>query len=206
VIVGVTGGIGSGKSTVASLLAGHGAVVVDADAIARAVVEPGSPALQELADRFGADILDDQGGLRRALLAERAFASKADTDDLNSIMHPRIRADAQARLASSTAAITVYDMPLLVETGQRDLVDVVVVVDVPEALQVERVRGRFSPTQVLKRMEAQATRADRLAQADYVIDNSGSTADLAEAVRELWNVLSARVETDLRFSHDATGH
>ncbi len=205
-IVGVTGGIGSGKSTVASLLAGHGAVVVDADAIARAVVEPGSPALQELADRFGADILDDQGGLRRALLAERAFASKADTDDLNSIMHPRIRADAQARLASSTAAITVYDMPLLVETGQRDLVDVVVVVDVPEALQVERVRGRFSPTQVLKRMEAQATRADRLAQADYVIDNSGSTADLAEAVRELWNVLSARVETDLRFSHDATGH
>jgi len=206
VIVGVTGGIGSGKSTVASLLAGHGAVVVDADAIARAVVEPGSPALQELADRFGVDILDDQGGLRRALLAERAFASKADTDDLNSIMHPRIRADAQARLASSTAAITVYDMPLLVETGQRDLVDVVVVVDVPEALQVERVRGRFSPTQVLKRMEAQATRADRLAQADYVIDNSGSTADLAEAVRELWNVLSARVETDLRFSHDATGH
>lgn len=205
-IVGVTGGIGSGKSTVASLLAGHGAVVVDADAIARAVVEPGSPALQELADRFGVDILDDQGGLRRALLAERAFASKADTDDLNSIMHPRIRADAQARLASSTAAITVYDMPLLVETGQRDLVDVVVVVDVPEALQVERVRGRFSPTQVLKRMEAQATRADRLAQADYVIDNSGSTADLAEAVRELWNVLSARVETDLRFSHDATGH
>ncbi|MFM8350759.1 MAG: dephospho-CoA kinase, partial [Actinomycetales bacterium] len=200
------GGIGSGKSTVASLLATHGAVVIDADAIARAVVEPGSPVLQELAERFGADVLDDQGSLRRTLLAERAFASKADTDDLNAIMHPRIRAQAAASLAASSAGITVYDMPLLVETGQRDLVDVVVVVDVPEAIQVERAQSRFGPTQVHQRMQAQASRAERLAQADYVIDNSGSTAELAEAVRNLWNALSARLETHLRFDHDATGH
>ncbi|MFM7147040.1 MAG: dephospho-CoA kinase, partial [Actinomycetales bacterium] len=157
-------------------------------------------------ERFGADVLDEQGSLRRALLAERAFASKADTDDLNAIMHPRIRAQAAASLAASSAGITVYDMPLLVETGQRDLVDVVVVVDVPEAIQVERAQSRFGPTQVHQRMQAQASRAERLAQADYVIDNSGSTAELAEAVRNLWNALSARLETHLRFDHDATGH
>ncbi len=199
-IVGLTGGIGSGKSTVADMLASHGAFVVDADQLARAVVEPGSPALRELAERFGPDIIDDQGNLRRALLAERVFGSRQDTDDLNAIMHPRIRSAAKQQLACSPASITVYDMPLLIETNQRDLVDVVVVVDVPEEQQVSRAiaTGRFSEDQVIRRMQVQANRLERLSQADYVIDNSGSVEALAEAVHELWNTLSAQASADLR--------
>lgn len=193
-IVGVTGGIGSGKSTVARMLAERGAFVVDADEIARTVVQPGSPALHELAQRFGPDIIDEQGCLRRALLAQRAFATTADTMALNAIMHPRIAAEAQRRLAASPATITVYDMPLLVETGQRDLVDVVVVVDVPEEVQISRAAatGRFSPDDVRQRMRAQAERSHRNQQADIVIDNSGSLESLADHVDRLWATLSER--------------
>jgi len=192
VIVGVTGGIGSGKSTVARLLAEHGAVVVDADAIARAIVEPGSSVLAELAQRFGSDIVDDQGQLRRSLLAERAFASLESTQDLNAIMHPRIREEAKRLLVASPAKITVYDMPLLVETDQRALVDVVVVVDVPEEVQISRASatGRFSAEQVRQRMQAQATRSERNNAADVILDNSGSLVDLALSVEHLWAALS----------------
>lgn len=190
--IGLTGGIGSGKTTVAALLAEHGAVVVDADQIARELVEPGGAALAELVTEFGPRILAADGSLSRAELAALAFSDPRATTRLNAIMHPLIRDEAARRMAASPQApAIVYDMPLLVETGQADLVDVVVVVDVPEAVQIDRaVRLRGLDRQdVGRRMEVQATREERLAAADIVIDNSGDPADTARQVDELWREL-----------------
>ena len=137
--VGLTGGIGSGKSTVAEMFARRGAVVIDADAIARELVEPGQPALHELVDEFGEGIIAADGSLKRSELARIAFADPSATQRLNAIMHPLIRAETQRRLSRAAAAdVVLYDMPLLFETHQQDLVDVVVVVDVPEALRLMR--------------------------------------------------------------------
>jgi dephospho-CoA kinase len=190
--VGLTGGIGSGKSTVATMLEARGAVVVDADAIARDLVEPGGAALAELVTEFGPRILREDGHLSRAELASMAFSDRRATDRLNAIMHPLIRAEAERRIADQPeAAVVVYDMPLLVETGQRDLVDVVVVVDVPEDLQVDRavrLRG-LDDADVQRRMTVQASRSDRLAAADVVIDNSGSVAETERQVDAVWALL-----------------
>lgn len=187
--IGLTGGIGSGKSTVAAMLAERGAAVVDADQIARDLVEPGGAALAELVTEFGPRILQADGSLSRGELAALAFSDPRATERLNAIMHPLIRAEAQRRLAGFVKApVVVYDMPLLVETGQGDLVDLVVVVDVPEEVQLERavaLRGLDSED-VRRRMEVQASRADRRAAADVVIDNGGSLADTAAQVDELW--------------------
>lgn len=191
--VGLTGGIGSGKSTVARMLADCGAAVVDADQIARDLVEPGGEALAELVTEFGPRILQADGSLSRAELAALAFSDPKATERLNAIMHPLIRAEAHRRLAGYSAApVVVYDMPLLVETGQRDLVDLVVVVDVPEEVQRDRavrLRG-LDEADVRRRMEVQATRQDRLAAADVVIDNSGSTEDTRGQVDALWRRLT----------------
>ncbi|MBI1350775.1 MAG: dephospho-CoA kinase [Actinomycetales bacterium] len=191
--VGLTGGIGSGKSTVARMLADCGAAVVDADQIARDLVEPGGEALAELVTEFGPRILQADGSLSRAELAALAFSDPKATERLNAIMHPLIRAEAHRRLAGYSAApVVVYDMPLLVETGQRDLVDLVVVVDVPEEVQRDRavrLRG-LDEADVRRRMEVQATRQDRLAAADVVIDNSGSTEDTQVQVDALWRRLT----------------
>lgn len=187
--IGLTGGIGAGKSTVAAMLAERGAVIVDADGIARELVEPGGAALAELVTEFGPRILQADGSLSRAELASLAFSDPRATERLNAIMHPLIRAEAQRRLAAAPdAAAVVYDMPLLVETGQQDLVDVVVVVDVPEEVQVDRavrLRG-LDEADVRRRMEVQAARADRRAAADVIIDNSGDEADTRDQVDALW--------------------
>jgi dephospho-CoA kinase len=190
--VGLTGGIGSGKTTVARMLSGHGAVLVDADQIARDLVEPGGEALAELVTEFGPRILQADGSLSRAELASMAFSDPRATERLNAIMHPLIRAEAARRLAAHPdAGVVVYDMPLLVETGQRDLVDLVVVVDVPEEVQIDRavrLRG-LDEADVQRRMTVQASRADRLAAADVVIDNSGTELATAEQVALLWQRL-----------------
>jgi dephospho-CoA kinase len=190
--IGLTGGIGSGKSTVAALLVERGAVLVDADAIARDLVEPGGTALVELVTEFGPRILQSDGNLSRAELAALAFSDPRATVRLNEIMHPLIRAEAQQRLAAHPGAdVIVYDMPLLVETGQRDLVDTVVVVDVPEDVQVDRavrLRG-LDEADVRRRMEVQAAREDRLAAADVVIDNSGDLAWTRHQVDAIWRQL-----------------
>jgi dephospho-CoA kinase len=187
--IGLTGGIGAGKSTVAAMLAERGAVIVDADAIARELVEPGGAALAELVTEFGPRILQSDGSLSRAELASLAFSDPRATERLNAIMHPLIREEAGRRLAAAPdAQAVVYDMPLLVETGQQDLVDLVVVVDVPEEVQVDRavrLRG-LDEADVRRRMEVQAARADRLAAADVVIDNSGDEADTRDRVDALW--------------------
>lgn len=193
--VGLTGGIGSGKSTVASLLEERGATVIDADAIAREVVEPGQSALTALVAAFGEGILREDGTLNRRELARVAFSDPVATQRLNEIMHPAIKAESARRLALAGAdAIVIHDMPLLVETGQQDLVDLVVVVDVPETTQVERAVGQRGLTadDVERRMSAQVSRLDRLAFADVVIDNSGSRDETVRQVDALWVELQNR--------------
>lgn len=189
ITIGLTGGIGSGKSTVAGMLATRGAVVVDADQIARDLVEPGGAALAELVTEFGPRILQADGSLSRGELAALAFSDPRATERLNAIMHPLIRAEAARRLAAQPdAAVVVYDMPLLVETGQRDLVDLVVVVDVPEETQIDRavrLRG-LDEADVRRRMEVQASREDRRAVADVVIDNAGTVPETEQQVEALW--------------------
>lgn len=192
--VGLTGGIGSGKSTVADLLHARGALIIDADALARQVVEPGTPALAELAARFGGQILQPDGSLDRPRLAALIFADPATRAEAEAIIHPRVR-EAAARLeaAAASGAIVVHVVPLLVETGQQGLYDVLVVVDLPVELQRARLiqRSALTAEEADARIAAQASRSDRLAAADVVIDNSGSLGDLEAQVDLLWTRLRA---------------
>ena len=190
--VGLTGGIGSGKSAAAALLAGHGAVIVDADLLARQAVVPGSQGLAEIVDQFGAAVLTDSGELDRAALGEIVFADPEARARLNAIVHPRVRElAAQAEQAAGPEAVVVHVIPLLVETGQQEAFDLVVVVDVDPDRQVRRVgrRDGLSAAQVEARMAAQASREQRLAAADVVLDNNGSPEELAAQVAELWERL-----------------
>lgn len=190
--VGLTGGIGSGKSAAAALLAGHGAVIVDADLLARQAVVPGSQGLAEIVDQFGASVLTDSGELDRAALGEIVFADPEARARLNAIVHPRVRElAAQAEQAAGPEAVVVHVIPLLVETGQQEAFDLVVVVDVDPDRQVRRVgrRDGLSAAQVEARMAAQASREQRLAAADVVLDNNGSPEELAAQVAELWERL-----------------
>ncbi|WP_085958471.1 dephospho-CoA kinase [Corynebacterium fournieri] len=188
--VGLTGGIGSGKSTVARLLANAGFPVVDADQIAREIMEPGSPVLERVAEEFGADILDDEGVLDRSELARRAFASKEATERLNAITHPAIRAESERRFAAAETAgetAVIYDMPLLVDLGLHSGMDLTVVVDVDVEERVRRLvekRG-LDEADARARMGQQIDDATRLAAADVVIDNSGSLDALEPQVAAL---------------------
>lgn len=189
VVVGLTGGIGSGKTTVAERFAARGVPVVDADAIARELVTPGAPALAVITERFGAEVLDGEGRLDRRRLREQVFADPARRRQLEAILHPRIRAEIRQRLAALPAATpyAVVVIPLLVESGWRDLVDRVLVVDVPRAQQIERTSRRDGATtaQVEAILAAQATREERLAAADDVVYNEGEPADLDHQIDAL---------------------
>lgn len=191
--IGLTGGIGSGKTTVAAMLAERGAVIIDADQISREIVRPGSPALGEIVTVFGPGVLREDGTLNRGELARLAFSDKEQTKRLNAIMHPRISAESAARIAAAPAdSIVVYDMPLLVETKQDAAVDHVIVVDVPVEIQRERAIARgLDPVDVDRRIEAQATREQRLAVADTVIDNSGDLDSTSRQVDDLWLLLQS---------------
>jgi dephospho-CoA kinase len=196
--VGLTGGIGSGKSAVSGRLAGLGAVVLDGDKAARAVVEPGTPGLAKITETFGPQVLRPDGSLDRAKLAGIVFTDEAARGKLNAITHPLIHERIQAAEKAAVAAggpdtIVVHDIPLLAE-GQRSAeFDVVIVVDVPPELQVSRLAGRGMPEdQARARMAAQATRAQRLAIADIVVDNSGTLDDLDRRVGAVWAELLAR--------------
>lgn len=193
--MGLTGGIGSGKSEVARRLASYGAVVVDADRLAREVVEPGTPGLAEVVEAFGPEVLREDGSLDRERLGEIVFADQGKRARLNAIVHPRVGARAAELQESAPAdAIVVYDVPLLVENDLAAAYDVVVVVDAPLDTQAERLtRLRGMPEeQARARIAAQASRERRLAAADVVIDNSGTIERLEAQVRELWEELSAR--------------
>jgi dephospho-CoA kinase len=186
--VGLTGGVASGKSTVAALMRELGVVVVDADALAREVVAPGTPGLAAVVEEFGPSVLADDGSLDRAALGSVVFADPERRAALEAIVHPLVRARA-AELESSApeGALVVHDIPLLVETGQADRFDAVLVVDVPTEVQVERaVRDRgWSQDEARGRISAQASREDRLAAATYVIDNTGTHEDLRHRVAEV---------------------
>lgn len=189
-IIGLTGGIGSGKSTVAQAFVDQGYPLVDADQVAREVVEPGQPALHELADVFGADILDESGALNRGLLALRAFVDKEQTAKLNGITHPRIqqrRDELFAHYRDEGHEAVIYDMPLLVDTGQDKDMDFVLVVDVDADERVRRLvefRG-LDEADARRRIKAQVPDDVRLAAADRVIDNNGPLEDLKPQVSQL---------------------
>ena len=193
ITIGLTGGIGSGKSTVSSRLAELGAFIVDADLVAREIVEPGQPALAELADAFDG-VLNPDGTLNRAELARQAFATPEATEKLNAITHPRIRARTEELFKQgreSGAQVLVYDMPLLIENGEVDKVDHVLVVDAPDELRIDRLvqhRG-LDEDDARRRLAAQIDRATRLNAADTVLDNSGTVEQLLEQVDGFWAVL-----------------
>ena len=197
--VGLTGGIGSGKSTVSARLAVLGAVVLDADKAARAVVEPGTPGLAAITAAFGAGVLGADGSLDRARLAGIVFNDEAALGRLNAITHPLIRewiaaAEEAAIRAEGDDVVLVHDVALLAEWGRAKEFDLVIVVDVPAETQLERLTGPrgMAEEQARARMAAQATREERLAVADIVIDNSGSREDLDRRVDEVWGELQAR--------------
>jgi dephospho-CoA kinase len=193
--VGLTGGIGAGKSEVSARLAAQGAVVIDADAIAREVVEPGTEGLAEVVDAFGPEVLLPDGTLDRPRLGEIVFADPELRGKLNEIVHPRVGARmAELEREAGPASIVVHDVPLIAESGRTDAYDLVVVVDVPPRVQLDRLVRRRGMTreQAEARMAAQAGREQRLAIADIVIDNSGSLAELDRQVGDLWSELRRR--------------
>jgi dephospho-CoA kinase len=186
--VGLTGGAGAGKSTVAARLRELGAVVIDADALAREVLEPGSEGLREVVEEFGAGVLRPDGGLDRAALARIVFADPARRRRLEQITHPKIAArTAELVAAASPDAVVVHDVPLLVEKQLAPAYDLVVVVDAPVELRVERLVGRgLTESDARARIAAQATREEREAVADVWLENDRSVDELVVAVDELW--------------------
>ncbi|BCW78536.1 dephospho-CoA kinase [Arthrobacter sp. NicSoilC5] len=188
--IGLTGGIASGKSVVAARLQERGAVLVDADALAREVVEPGTEGLERIVGEFGEGMLDDGGRLDRARLGAAVFGNPERLAALNAIVHPLVRARAAAITAAAPAdAVVVQDIPLLVETGQGSAFHLVVVVDAPDDVRLQRMLGHRGMTAeaARARMDAQASRQDRLAAADAVLDNSGTVQHLLGQVDRLWD-------------------
>lgn len=195
-IVGITGGIGSGKSAVTDRFEQHGIDVVDADKAARVIVEPGRPALKAIAERFGGEILLTDGALDRAALRALVFADENERLWLEQLTHPLIGQEIRTQLEAATSPYVILSSPLLLETSQKSLTDLVVVVDVPEETQLERTVARDDndEAQVKRIMAAQMSRADRLAKADIVIDNSRSLAELDGLIDELNGEFLARAE------------
>ncbi|MFI2186551.1 dephospho-CoA kinase [Streptomyces sioyaensis] len=190
--VGLTGGIGAGKSEVSRLLASYGAVIVDADKIAREVVEPGTPGLAAVVEEFGDGVLAPDGTLDRPKLGGIVFADPDKLKALNAIVHPLVGArSAELEAAAGSDAVVVHDVPLLTENGLAPLYDLVVVVDAAPQTQLDRLvrlRG-MAEDEAKSRMAAQATREQRLAAADLVIDNNGPLEALEPQVRAVWERL-----------------
>jgi dephospho-CoA kinase len=198
ILVGLTGGIGSGKSTVSSLLADRGAIIVDADAIVHELQAPGSPLLDLIAERFGDDVIAADGSLDRAAVAGIVFSDQQALDDLNGLVHPAVRDEMARRVDAErdTDRLVVLDIPLLTENPRKDLA-AVVVVDVDVEVAVERLvaqRG-MSESDARARIAKQSSRDDRLAIATHVIDNSGSFDELEQRVDEVWRELTALPQT-----------
>lgn len=187
-VVAITGGIGSGKTTVANQFAALGIEVVDADLIAREVVEPGTPALTAIASHFGPGILDEQGRLDRRALRERIFSDPAAKSWLNALLHPIIRSEMLRQCAAANSPYCLLVVPLLVENRLTELADRVLVIDVDEATQIERTcrRDGVSLEQAQAILASQASRSERLAMADDVLDNqSGTTETIRERILAL---------------------
>jgi dephospho-CoA kinase len=193
-MVGLTGGIGAGKSTVAGMLVDRGAVVIDADAIARMVVEPGMPALAALAEVFGPEIIKPDGSLDRAALAERAFVTDETRKELEAITHPAIATEFFRQIAAAPAdAILIHDVPLLVESTRGIEYGAVIVVESPKELRLDRLEARGVPREdAERRMALQASDEERRAVATWVLDNSGDRANLERQIAGIWPELEKR--------------
>ena len=195
-LVGLTGGIGSGKSTVARMLEERGAVVFDADLLAREAVEPGTPGHAAVIERFGADVLAPGGELDREALASIVFADPAARRDLEQIVHPEVRRlfAEGSEAYHDTDRIVVFSAPLLVESGMHTAFEILVVVSATVATQIQRLmrqRGMSEPA-IRARIDAQAPLEDKAAVADFLVDNEGTLAELQSQVERLWHDLSAR--------------
>lgn len=190
-IIGLTGGIGSGKTAVSTLFEKLGIVVVDADLCSRIVVEKGKPALLAIEDHFGADILNSDATLNRAELRKRVFAAPQERVWLEQLLHPLIHQELMDQLHKSTSPYTILVSPLLVESGQNTLCQKIIVVDVPESLQIDRTTQRDNNSRELVEsiIATQASRQERLARADIVIENTGSLQDLEKKVFALHQTL-----------------
>lgn len=186
-VVGLTGGIGSGKSAVSALFEEHGITVVDADVVARQVVEKGQPALTKIAEHFGPDLLQADGSLNRSALRQRVFADPKERKWLEALLHPLIRQETQRQLQAADGPYVILASPLLVETGQSKTVQRVLVVDAPEELQLRRAmaRDKNDEAQVRAVMATQATREERLRHADDVILNDKTLDELIPQVEDL---------------------
>ena len=192
ILVGLTGGIGSGKSTVSGLLQARGAVIIDADAIVREVQQPGSPVLAVLAQKFGSDVLAEDGSLDRQAVANIVFADPDALKSLNAIVHPAVGREMNQRMIAQRASnnVVILDIPLLTENPREGLQGRIVV-DIPVELQVQRLtsfRG-FDEADARARISRQATRQERLDKADFVVDNSGGLEDLIPQIDLLWTWL-----------------
>jgi len=195
-LVGLTGGIGSGKSTVARLLEKRGAVVFDADLLAREAVAPGTPGHAAVIERYGADVLAPGGELDREALASIVFADPSARRDLEQIVHPEVRRlfAEGSEAYRDTDRVVVFSAPLLVESGMHTAFEILVVVSATVATQIERLmrqRG-MSETSIRARIDAQAPFEDKAAVADFIVDNEGTLDELESQVERLWNDLSAR--------------
>lgn len=198
--IGLTGGVASGKSTVSGILRELGAVVIDADVLAREVVEPGTPGLGQVVAAFGPGVLGADGALDRGRVGTLVFSDPERRARLEAVIHPLVRARAaELEAAAPPGALVVHDIPLLVETGQAGDFDAVLVVDVPSEVQVERaMRDRgWSPEEAEARISAQASRHDRLSAATHVIDNTGTHEDLRARVAEVFAELSDGLSDEL---------
>ena len=195
-LVGLTGGIASGKSTVSGMLCERGAEIIDADRIAREVVMPGTPAWGKIREHFGPGILHPDGSIDRQALGDIVFDDKSKLALLNEITHPAIFASIADRLEdlSGKDVVVILDAALLLETGLADGTDTVIVVHSPHEVQVERLQGRgVDRPEAEARINAQTDPAERLARADIVIENDGTLADLGERVDEVWEQLQRRL-------------
>jgi dephospho-CoA kinase len=197
-LIGLTGGIGAGKSTVAAALARRGAVIIDADAIAREVVEPGTPALAQLVERFGADILRPDGTLDRPALGAKAFVDEQSRKDLEAITHPAIGAEFLRRIADAPPdAILVHDIPLLTEAKRSGDYAGVIVVEAPLETRLNRLESRgVSREEALQRIDHQASDEERRAIATWVVDNAGELDAIERQVDTIWAELQKRAAQD----------
>lgn len=185
--IGLTGGIGSGKSTAATMFVELGATLIDLDKISRDLVKPGMPSLEKISEHFGSDILDSQGGLDRAKLRELIFADKREKDWLENLLHPLIREQQQRLIDSATGPYTLIEIPLLVENQLQHTVDRILVVDVNEQTQLARAseRDNRDRSQIAAILASQASREERLKIADDVINNNGAIEELKQRVEDL---------------------
>lgn len=199
ILVGLTGGIGSGKSTVSAMLARRGAVIIDADALTHELQRSGTPVFEAIVDRFGTGIVTPEGELDRPALAALVFGDPDELADLNAIVHPAVGAEIMTRMAAEadTDHVVVLDVPLLVESGRSDMAGLVVV-DVATDLAIERLAGQrgVSEADARARMSRQASREARLAVADRVVDNNGTREDLERQVEALWGWITGLTPTD----------